>query len=178
VTKRTSTSPNSAARGRKLSRRVGFEDREFQRRIEQFVADHHDTPNGRGWLRLHELLRSAKADPEIASSPGALGFVAIMIELVSDAVSCTNGVDALLPLDELGLLPNSATGKAAQKQKSDAGKVPKKISKIQRGEIARKFSRRVEAGEQHGAMQDLATEYATTPKTIAQIVKDAGINRK
>lgn len=50
------------------------------------VAEAAETPNGRGWVRLHELLELAAEDPEIRASLGASEFLAIVTVLAGDGV--------------------------------------------------------------------------------------------
>lgn len=58
-----------------------------------------DTEDGRGWHRLLELLQAARDDHAVRESAPASGFVAIFIELVSQALPKTNDpMEVLAPL--------------------------------------------------------------------------------
>ena len=86
------------------------------------------SPNGKGWLQLVKMLQKAEADETIAASPGASGFLAIMLTLAEDAVSTVNGVDALLPID--GLLPKGAKGEKFTHPGRGEGSVKRRIRQV------------------------------------------------
>ena len=73
-----------------------------------------ESPNGRGWLRLLDLLRDAASDPVVAASPGASGFLAVVTVLAEDGLADVNGGDTFLPLD--GAMPLGEIGARRSKQ--------------------------------------------------------------
>lgn len=54
--------------------------------IAQRFAAAAETPNGRGWVRLTELLEQAADDPQVRASLGASEFVAIVTVLAGDGI--------------------------------------------------------------------------------------------
>ncbi|WP_407280127.1 hypothetical protein U5817_06725 [Aromatoleum evansii] len=62
--------------------------------LEPFFA----SQNGRGWLRLCELLDAATTDPEILGSEPARNFLAVVRELARDAITATTEEQAFAPL--------------------------------------------------------------------------------
>lgn len=53
---------------------------------------------GRGWVRLHEVLKAAEGDPAIRAAGPAADFLALMVELVGNALFSASADDALAPL--------------------------------------------------------------------------------
>lgn len=86
-----------------------------------------NSDNGRGWVRLVDLLKIVAVDPKVAKSPGASDFLAVMIESAQDSLSSQDAWSALLPLDTL--LPNGMIGQKAKIQRNLASKRPRPNAK-------------------------------------------------
>lgn len=73
-------------------------DPELQRLWDESAARIKANPSADGWLRLIELLRKAANDKRIVSSPGAMGFLELMLELAADALTASTAKAAVQPL--------------------------------------------------------------------------------
>lgn len=62
------------------------------------VAEILGNPNADGWVRLVELLMQAGKDERIISSPGASGFVALIVKYAKDSLTTSSAEQALRPL--------------------------------------------------------------------------------
>lgn len=62
------------------------------------VAEASDTANGRGWVRLNEILESAAVDPLVSASLGASGFLAVVRLLAGDAITDESGDESFREL--------------------------------------------------------------------------------
>lgn len=54
--------------------------------VAQRFAAAAETPNGRGWVRLTELLEQAAEDPQVRASLGASEFLAVVTVLAGDGI--------------------------------------------------------------------------------------------
>lgn len=56
----------------------------------QFFYDTSMSAGGKGWIRLHQLLVAAEADPIVRAGPGSSELIAILVDLVADSVTARN----------------------------------------------------------------------------------------
>lgn len=112
--------------------------------------------NGKGWVRLRDLLQAAASDPEVIASPGAAGFVEIMLALAADAISTANAVDALLPLD--GELPK---GRFAKPFMDRAGRGEASVKKLVRL-VLPALERRLKREASHREVWDACAKHRGT----------------
>ncbi len=70
--------------------------------IQRFFAEEavriKANPSADGWIRLIELLRKAENDKRVVSSPGAMGFLELIVDLASDALTASTAEEAVQPL--------------------------------------------------------------------------------
>lgn len=66
--------------------------------IEKVGAEIRANPNSDGWIRLCEILKSAKEDNRIQSSAGASDFLGLMLEIARDSLTAPSAYIALKPL--------------------------------------------------------------------------------
>jgi hypothetical protein len=89
----------------------------FGEHFKELMAD----PNVDGWVRLCELLKDAKKDKRIGSSPGASEFLELMIDLAGDAITASTADEAIYPLAKaIKSSQNSAMARARWKKKREA----------------------------------------------------------
>lgn len=103
ATKKTRTRPRSSATGavqtpalpddsgiyaELLAGEIGqhFKPSTDLQAVAQRFAAAAETPNGRGWVRLTELLEQAAGDPQVRASLGASEFLAIVTVLAGDGI--------------------------------------------------------------------------------------------
>ncbi|MEO8564640.1 MAG: helix-turn-helix domain-containing protein [bacterium] len=74
------------------------------------------TPTGRGWRRLHEVLQAAALDPEIAAAPNGAGvMVELLLECLGDALDDTPD-NVFAPM--VALFPDGERGTAQREHLS------------------------------------------------------------
>ena len=127
-----------------------------------------ESPNGKGWIALTAGLRYLAHNPIVATSPGARGFLDIVIDLASDALAKT-GYEALLPLDTL--LPNGAIGRKHRTSQSKIASEPRKVTPATRKRILSQYEQRVRDGDKYGAVKALAAQFSVSIGTIHNIIK-------
>lgn len=122
-----------------------------------------ESPNGRGWLRLLELLREAACDPVVQASSGATGFLSVVTILAEDGLTDTNGGDTLLPLD--GALP---LGEVGAKFVGNSGRGEGPVKKLVR-DVLPKLEKRL---KRKAYAHELWSACAAKPKTGIKFVSD------
>jgi len=80
------------------------------------VAERWNNPEGQGWIRLCELLRSAAADPLVKASAPAAEFLELMSLLAEDALGSRTLDETLAPLSS-ALASSRARAKHAKTER-------------------------------------------------------------
>lgn len=71
--------------------------RKLPAEVAERIQRRMESPNGRGMIRLCNILEGARTDPEIAAARPALECIDIILEIVGDALSATGADDAFAP---------------------------------------------------------------------------------
>ena len=124
---------------------------------------------GMAWLQIYGALHALESNPLVTVSPAALDFVRIVAELARGGNMTDSTEQALQPLDEL--LPAGQLGVKSSKAHATSASAPRKLWPSDIKKIQAEYARRVRAGEQHGAITDLAAKYQVSTKTISRHVK-------
>jgi hypothetical protein len=121
------------------------------RLIDQLVS----SPNGRGWIRLCEILQDATKDSAIQASPGARAFLAVALELAGDSLSDSSGLG---PFKEVRKLLSA----------TDAAKrAPSGVDKA----AVKRFHARLVASGADRATSDTATNFGISTRRVRKILR-------